>query len=363
LRSGRPFFPLGLYHVRQQDLARVAAGGFNFVASHASTFPPDWPQPGDGVGYLEAAGQAGLTSVGLGAGIHRPEAAAKVFGHYRANPAVVTWYLADEPGGPGEQPEDLRRGYEQWAALDPTHPIFLLQNKPGEFYRYAPACDIFATDPYPIRADAAPPLGQVAEYTRGAVDAVFGQKPVWVALQCYTVHSATEPARELPPRLPTLDELRNMSYQALAAGARGLLYYAFDDTYFNNGQIRGVHLAREYPDFWAQLQTLAAEVGAHRELWCAPYATARPRADLPDLVVQSRPYQLDGALALLVVNLQRAPREAQVALPGLPDQVAVTDLLGGSPGGLAGGVLTDRLGPLQAKCYRIPTKAAAESRP
>lgn len=106
--------------------------------------------------------------------------------------------------------------------MDPTHLYFLLQNKPAEFMRYAPDCDVFATDPYPIRREAEASLEHVVSYTAGAVASVFNRKPVWVALQCYTVKAVSEEGKSQDgvPRLPTEAELRCMSYLALASGAR-----------------------------------------------------------------------------------------------------------------------------------------------
>lgn len=350
--GGKPFFPLGAYHVRQEDLQTVKDGGFNTAFAYCTTFPPTWPTPSDGVGYIEKCGQLGLKGVGLG-GITK-----EVFEHYRNNPDLLMWYVADEPGGPGESPDNLQRSYETMAESDPTHPQFLLQNKPGEFFRYAPACDIYATDPYPIRREEHPDLENVARWTEGAVAAVFDRKPVWVALQCYTVKAISENGKPQGgvPRLPSLAELRCMSYMSLAAGARGLLYYAFDDTYWNNGDIRGVNLAKEYPEFWKQMTVLIKELAAREGLWTAPYATVRPHSDSPDVIIQRKPYARDGKTYLLVVNPKYEARPVKITLPGYKPQAEIRDELGGSSARVKGGVLTDTLDGLQAKCYVLTDK-------
>jgi hypothetical protein len=347
LLDGKPFFPLGAYHVRPADLQTVRDGGFNLAFSWTTTLLPTATPPGDGVGYVEKCGAAGLKSVGLG-GITK-----EIFAHYRDNPDLLMWYVADEPGGPGEGPDDLQRSYETCAESDPTHPQFLLQNKPGEFFRYASACDIYATDPYPINRQAQASLENVASWTQGAVAAVFDRKPVYVALQCYTTKAVSEAGKPLDgaPRLPTAAEMRCMSYTALAAGARGLLYYAFDDSYYNNGAIRGVNLAKEYPEFWGQLSAIVKELGARQQLWTAPYSTLRPESLGPDLIVQHKPYLAGGKTYLLVVNPKYDARPVKVRLPGVKTSGAVQDALGGTPGKITNGELTDTLEGLQAKCY------------
>lgn len=346
LVGGQPFFPLGAYHVRQEDLQTIKDGGMNIGIPFTATFPPGWSRPSDGVGYLEKCAEVGLMGVAIGG--HKDALA-----HYRGHPNLLFWYLDDEPGGEGRQPEDILKRWGQWSEADPTHPHFLLHNKPAEFMRYAPACDIFATDPYPIRRDAQADLMHVVRYTEGAVSAVFDRKPVWVALQCYTVKAVSDAgkSRDGVPRLPSQDELRCMSYLSLASGARGLLYYAFDDTYYNNGAIRGVNIGKEYPEFWAQMVVVMKEIGAQQQVWTAPYAALRPKSLSPDIVVQRRPYVCGGKTYVLVVNPKYEPREVRVKLPGIRRTGEAKDALGGTPGKITNGELTDTLQALQAKCY------------
>ena len=348
LVGGKPFFPLGAYHVRQEDLQTIKDGGMNLGIPFTATFPPGWSRPSDGVGYLEKCAAVGLMGVAIGG--HKDALA-----HYRGHPEVLFWYVDDEPGGEGRQPADILKRYEDWAATDPTHPMFLLHNKPAEFMRYAPACDVFACDPYPIRRAGPADLMHVVRYTEGAVAAVFDRKPVWVALQCYTVRAVSEAGKSQDglPRLPTQDELRCMSYLALAGGARGLLYYAFDDTYYNNGQIRGVNIGKEHPEFWAQMTQVMKELGGQQRLWLSPCASLRPENLTPEVVVQQKPFACAGKTYLLVVNPKYEPREVKVRLPDVKATGVAKDVLGGTAGKIAGGELTDTLEALQAKCYEL----------
>jgi len=357
LVEGEPMFPIMAYHVRQKDLKLVREAGFNIAAAFTTTYPPGWERESDGVGYMEKCGEAGILGVGLGGGIRtNAEAAQATLTHYRGSRDLAMYYLDDEPHGPGRQPEDITRLYEQWAAWDPTHPMFLLHNRPAEFARYAPACDIFATDSYPVRREDDPPLRRVAIWTKAAVDAVFGRKAVWIALQCYTVKAVSEKGkgRDGVPRLPTEEELRCMSYLALAEGARGLLWYAFDDTYYDNGAIRGVNIAEEFPEFWETLKRVIAEIAAHQGIWTYPYADLHPESANEELVVQRRPYLKDGVAHMLVVNPTQEEQAVRLQLEEVADTEEVRDALGGSPGRLAGGTLTDTLEPRQAKCYLVP---------
>ena len=346
LLDGEPFFPLGAYHVRIEDLPTLREGGFNLV--YAS--PTDWPHREGDPDYIAVAQEQGLHSIGRDGGPYD-------HAYYRDKPGVVFWYVADEPHGPGREPHDMWQRYNDWGRKDPTHPMFLLHNVPSMFLAYAPACDIFATDPYPVRRGDDPPLIRVADFTRSAVSAVFDKKPVWVALQAYTVRAVSEAGRSMDgvPRLPTYDETRCMSYMALAAGARGLLYYAFDDTYFDNGIIRGVHLAREYPEFWSELTRVVQEIGTHSDLWTTPYADLPVENETPVVVVQERPYETTEGPVLLVVNSAKTAQSLRVRADWAASGEAA-DLLGGTPGQVRDGVLADELEPYAAKAYRLAVR-------
>jgi len=356
LRQGRPVFPLMAYHVRQRDLRIVANTAFNIVQSWTTTYPPAMDIKGDGAGFIEAAREAGLIGVVGGGGLYYKDRQERTARHYRGNPHQIFYYVDDEPHGPGRQPADMLTRHEKWNRWDPTHPTFLLHNRPAEFARYSPACDIFATDSYPLRRPEDTDMTRVATWTRAAVEAVHWRKPVWIALQCYTTRSteARTKSRDQLPRLPTPAELRCMSYMALAEGARGLLYYAFDDTYYNRNGIRGVNLAEEYPDFWAEMAGVIAELASHADIWTMPNADmAMPTCDNGRIVAQRRPYCSDGKIYVLVVNPQRSVQTVQVKLESLRNTANVKDALGGTSATIREGTIRDELQPLAAKCYVV----------
>jgi len=353
---GDPVFPLMAYHVRKADLAEVASAGFTIANSFTTTYWPGFERSPEGAGFIDAAWAEGMLANGGGGGIRTPEAGEQMLTHYRGYPGVAFWYVDDEPHGPGRQPEDMLAVYEQWARWDPTHPCFLLHNRPPEFRRYAPACDIFATDSYPLRREGDTDIMPVAAWTRAAVDAVANRKPVWIALQCYTTRSTEEATagRDMLPRLPTIDELRCMSYLALAEGARGLLYYAFDDTYYNRGGIRGVNLADEFPEFWAGMKGLMGELRAHEAIWTAPYAEIAAPTCSNDAIVVSRYPLSDGEAAyVLAVNPTREVQDAWLQLVAPEGTVQVEDVLSGRRVDMRDGLIMDELAPLQSACYRV----------
>ncbi len=357
LREGEPVFPLMAYHVRQKDLGLMADSAINIAKCWTTTYPPDWEKPGDGVGYVEACTEAGVLSVCSGGGMYAEGVQERVASHYRGNRDLVFYYVADEPHGPGRQPDDMLNRAEAWNRLDPSHVAFLLHNRPTQFTWYSPACDVFATDAYPLRRPEDTDMTRVANWARAAVDSVAWRKPVWMALQCYTTRSTEDStaSRDMLPRLPTTDELRCMSYMSLAEGCRGLLYYSFDDTYYNRNGIRGVNIAEEFPEFWAGMCGVIEELAAHSDVWTMPYADMpEPTCSNEKIIVQRRPYASEGKAYVLVVNPERDVQDAWVQLAGLTSVGQVQDALGGAPADIRDGLIMAELQPLQSQCFIVP---------
>ena len=164
----------------------------------------------------------------------------RVAATFKDHPGLGAYKGVDEPRNPfrGEdwlRPAGLVRAYRRLKVLDPQHPLVIIQaprSSVAQLVPYRPAFDITGADIFPI---AYPPglhsdlpnsdISVVGDVTRKMVRAAGG-KPVWTTLQIAwsgTVTSARKP--NVVPRFPTLHELRFMAYQAIVAGARGLMFF------------------------------------------------------------------------------------------------------------------------------------------
>jgi hypothetical protein len=141
----------------------------------------------------------------------------KVVRQFMDHPNLWAWYLADEPQNYGISPENAVDLYHAVKQTAPDLPVFLLNSEPKLFERYAPACDIFGVDCYPVPTK---PISVIADYIDEAHKAVDGKKPVWFAAQTYG-------SFKHGGRMPTLDEGRCMIYLALAHGVKGMLFFAY----------------------------------------------------------------------------------------------------------------------------------------
>ena len=198
---------------------------------------------------LDAAAQHGLDCwVWLGSLTNLPPGApsaqerllTQVVEGLRQHPALGAWKGQDEPRNPFDARKsvpaaNLARGHRVVNALDPDHPLVVVQAPRGSvqgLVPYRPAFDIAGVDIYPV---GYPPgvhtdqknkdisvVGDVARWIKQAA----GAKPFWMTLQIAwsgVIPTAKNP--NLVPRFPSPAELRFMAYQAIVNGARGLVFF------------------------------------------------------------------------------------------------------------------------------------------
>jgi hypothetical protein len=107
-------------------------------------------------------------------------------------------------------------------------------------------------DPYPIPSR---PISMVSEWTSSAVKAMSNAKPVWVVPQIFD-WSVYNPANE--PREPTFEEKKNMFYQALINGAKGLIAYSYFDLLRTTG---GKEASKElFEKRWKEVCEIITEI-------------------------------------------------------------------------------------------------------
>ena len=134
---------------------------------------------------------------------------------FKDHPALLAWYISDEPTGHGADPDTLAGVYRFVKNLDPWHPITIVFMAPMQARRYADAMDIVMADPYPIPNNTPEGVGYV---TRSLYKEFHGEKPVWIVPQAFG-------GSEWWGREPSVEELRVMTYLSLANGATGIQYF------------------------------------------------------------------------------------------------------------------------------------------
>jgi hypothetical protein len=236
--NGRPFFPVGFYldTIRDADLEKIAAAGFNCVMPYAFSSLP-LAKAGELLDVAQRRGikviysvkdlYAGTDSFPKGGidGIADADAAVRaIVGRFRSHPAVLAWYLNDEL--PATMRDTLETRYRLVRHIDPDHPTWAVLYQVDELADYRHTCDVLGTSPYPIPDK---PVTMAADWARKTRDATGGACAFWQVPQVFdwaNYHKNEDPARHRPP---TYDEMRVMTYLALVNGAKGLIYYSFYD--------------------------------------------------------------------------------------------------------------------------------------
>lgn len=325
--DGKPFFPMGFYHVswgfpaedRMQFLREVAAAGFNTV--HASLKQIDeWDA------FLAEAERLNVKVI-TEFGVDMTAAITR----YRGRRAVLAWNPGDEPDGGGVPPEVMLERHNRIKDADPDVPTYMTLCVPSAYAKYAGMAEVIAPDIYPIRYAGASAVPVFTTLTQAVAAAAPLGRPIWFIPQAFGY-----PREQNSWRVPTFAEVRAMTYLGLLAGAKGLIYYTYRDN--------GFHM-REHPELWEGMKTLPAEIDA-----LAPFLLegTRELLDTGSKELFAGHWAARGRHAVCVVNA--SPAEAgEVNLP-LPTGAggAAGDLFPGRPGGLTvrEGKLTGRLDPL-----------------
>jgi hypothetical protein len=172
----------------------------------------------------------GLQSLPPGAPSPQRELLTRVVDQLHGHPALGAWKGHDEPNLAKTPPANLERGLRAIKALDSDHPVVVVMAPRGTSQALVPyrkSLDVAGVDIYPV---AYPPgthtdlkakdVGVVGDQARW-LRAGAGTKPFWLTLQI--AWSGVLPPHV--PRFPSNDDLRFMAYQAIVAGARGLVFF------------------------------------------------------------------------------------------------------------------------------------------
>ncbi len=147
------------------------------------------------------------------------------------HPATFAYAVKDEPFShmTSTMYEDLENSYKIIRDIDDVHPVYIVDD--ADVVQLAKYTDIMAIDPYP--KSLAESGTHVETRTEMAVAAAKGIKPVYVILQAFCYGDTDDDG--IHDYFPAWAEIRHMWYQALAAGAKAVGYYAFDDPWGETG--------------------------------------------------------------------------------------------------------------------------------
>jgi hypothetical protein len=229
IRDGQPFFPLGFYNnnVDELSMQELAGTPFNTILPYS---PLDGPR-------LDLAAANGISVIySLKDFFYDSTQGAKPkeivteqdevpviidrVKQYRDHPAMLAWYMVDEKDFT-QYGDRMIKHYDAVVANDSAHPAYEVENRlpdpPGAYMR---TTDVYGCDSYPVKGTDGESIAAVSLRASGAAD-LLPTRAMWQVPQSFAWGSLAGQEG----RFPTLDEFRNMTWQFLANGAMGLVYY------------------------------------------------------------------------------------------------------------------------------------------
>ena len=321
--DGEPFFPLGIYFddITADDIAVCAKASFNCIMPYKR---PDEAK----MDVCEAAGikvivpVTGFYEVQTGTNVQlAAEYDAKyirgMVERFRLHPATLAWYLADELTAPYAGLLEVRK--KMCHEKDPDHPTWVCLNRPWNVRLFVNGYDAVGMDPYPIgnpSSFGSGTIAQASEWAQAAQQGMYRSRAMWQVPQAFdwAYYAAKRVVNKSPDmRMPTRDEMRSMTWQAIACGANGIIYYYFEDAYRRGGT------KEENERRWADLCAVVREV---KEKVSVLLSDPGPVVeDVPENLVCRTWKAAECKVHLLVCNTTRTAVNGSVRIGSIPHSI------------------------------------------
>lgn len=339
--DGRPFLPVGFYC--DADFGSLAEDeslyGFNMISPYwsrsAARTPDEIAQVRDRLDHC--------ASVGMRVNYHLERACMNLEGQalddairpeieaFRDHPALLAWYIADEPEYHSVTPERLQAAYKLVKQLDPYHPIGVCIAALSAMPKYVQSMDFIMSDSYPIPHMS---VSHVGDSMDRAHKGTSNGKPVWVIPQVFG-------GGEFWYREPTANEVRVMTYLALIHGATGVQSFVRRPPIGNPGS----------PVLWSECRTLAMEISQLAPAVLSQEASPAATCNLPQ--VQAKAFLDRGMLFVIAVNTINQPATMQIKIDrgysGKANAIFERRELD-----VKAGVLEDMIDGMGTRIYRLP---------
>ena len=299
--DGKPFFPLGMFYsagmICESNMNLYAEAPFNCVMPYG--FRLNHRQ-------MDLCKSKGIKVIyDLRLGLDSPDAGKSVveekIAMFKDHPALLAWYTNDERPVADIPNLKLRQGWVE--SLDKDHPTWSVQDVFSEARHYLGTYDVLGMDPYPVPKK---PIGTVISSMRQGTSGTFASRAIWQVPQAFGWGWLGRKERQ-GQRGPNRAEMANMTWQSIAGGANGIVYYAF-------------HTLRRAETFegdsfvlaWERTKAAAFEVKKYEHVLTS--LETPPRFSGGTDAVAVRTWRHKGDVYMLAVNCTAEPQEAEVCL-------------------------------------------------
>jgi hypothetical protein len=255
------------------------------------------------------------------------------------HPALLAWYISDEPNGYKIPPDTLEEFYRLVRETDPWHPVSMVFMAPFlSSKKYANALDIVMADPYPVPGH---PIGLSGEVTAQLKTEYNGKKPVWMVLQSFG-------GGEWWEREPSLQEMRSMTWQSVIRGATGIQYFVR----------QGQNYFPKSVAAWSECGRMAMEVAELTPWLLSDEETLPVESSSKNIIVSSRVH--DGQLMVMAVNKINEPVGVTFRIRGIGSNKAKV-IFENRTLQVSGGQIADHIAPYASQVYLLDIRAVSNS--
>jgi hypothetical protein len=353
----RQFYPFGFYCYSPVDPSLPGdevVNGFNMISPYQNILPETLSER---KAYMDRCAELGMKvhynllslsgggGTGYRKGVMTGEEKKKLLVEeikiFMDHPALLGWYISDEPNGTNVTPEDLTELYRLVKETDPWHPVSIVFMAPFlSSKKYADALDIVMADPYPVPDY---PVTLVGKVTAQLKSEFKGKRPVWTVLQAFG-------GGEWWSREPTFQEIRSMTWQAVTEGATGIQYFVR----------QGPNYFPKSPAVWSECGRMATEVAELTPWLLSDEEPLAVRSSSRNITVSSRLH--DGQLLIMAVNKINEPVPVTITITGIYSGKATLPFENRSLP-VTGGNINDNIAPFGSQAYLIDIKPPKHTTP
>lgn len=257
LLDNKPFFPLGFYHVswqasneeRSRHLEEIADAGFNTI--HVSFDTTDAPANKSAkieqyAKFLQEAETFGIKVLTE----FDPKERLMLVNDLKNQPAILGWNIADDVDNGRLTPTKVLDFHCQLKKADSRHLTYISGYSEREISDYVNTADAIGVQAYPVGDKRDRTFDWPNHMITIADAAAHPDRLIIGNVQAFRWDKDNPAAVENPP-IPTFKQIRNMTYQSLVGGAKGIIFYT---AYAEDWNIL------EHPQLWQKVKSLVPEI-------------------------------------------------------------------------------------------------------
>lgn len=339
--DGSPFLPFGFYTlfpVKNSTIEEERAHGFNVISpyQHDEYGGPWSDEKVAGIRkYMDLCAQLGMKVhyqiIWHGRSGLTDEDWARLKSEieaFRDHPALLCWYLADEPELGEHPPEEFVKIYRFVRELDPHHPITIVLAHPELAPFYADAMDIVMVDPYPVPHG---PVTMVSDWVDAVQRTLDHTMPAWLVPQAFPVGGSS----------PIAKQERVMTWLGLIHGATAVQYFIWVPEHHTAS-----HAA------WDAAREMAGEFDQFSDALLS--VEPRPRVTSSAPAVHAGAWLEAGKTTILIANTTDEVQTVRLELPGLDFTGKARVMFAETEIDVRRGVIEDTIEGFGTRTYVVP---------